>query len=65
MKTTGTPEQRKAGGRIFRWPLLLGVLTAVGLVVALVGDDIWDALSWLTLTTPIAAALWGIVRPQP
>ena len=38
--------------QIFAFPLLLGVLTTVGLVAALVGDGIWDGLSWLTLGFP-------------
>ena len=44
---------------IFRVPLLLGVATAVGLVSALVGDGAWDALSWLALAAPLAAAAWA------
>lgn len=35
--------------RIFRWPLLLGAVSVLGLIGALVGDEAWDALSWLCL----------------
>ena len=38
-------RQRHTMGEIFRWPLLLGGLTVVGLASALFGDDGWDALS--------------------
>jgi hypothetical protein len=38
---------------IFRWPLLIAVLTAIGLLSALVGDDGWDALSWALLAVPV------------
>ena len=35
--------------RIFRWPLLIGIISIVGLVSALVGDGWYDVLSWLCL----------------
>lgn len=35
--------------RIFRWPLLIGIMSVVGLVSALVGDGWYDALSWVCL----------------
>lgn len=38
---------------IFAAPLVLAVITGVGLITALVGDDLWDVLSWLTLGLPI------------
>ena len=44
--------------QIFAVPLALAVLTAVGLVSALVGDGIWDAASWLMLGVPAAVSLW-------
>jgi hypothetical protein len=43
---------------IFAAPALLGVLTAAGLMSALLGDDVWDALSWLMLAAPIAVTAW-------
>jgi len=43
---------------IFAVPAALGVLTAAGLMSALLGDDLWDALSWLMLAAPIAVAVW-------
>lgn len=45
--------------QVFRWPLVLGLLTCVGLISALVADGIWDGLSWLLLLIPVAI---GIVR---
>jgi hypothetical protein len=48
--------------QIFAVPMLLGVLTTVGLFAALVGDGIWDALSWLTLGVPIAVCLYCLAR---
>jgi hypothetical protein len=40
--------------RVFGPPLLLAVVSAIGLLSALLGDGIWDVLSWLALGTPIA-----------
>lgn len=39
-------------------PVLLGILTAVGLLAALLGDGVWDALSALALGVPVAATIW-------
>jgi len=35
--------------RIFRWPLLIGVVSVIGLLAALVGDGWYDVLSWFCL----------------
>lgn len=42
---------------VWTWPLVLGALTLVGLLAALLGDGAWDAVSWLALGAPVAAAL--------
>jgi len=34
---------------VWRWPLVLAALTAVGLTSALLADGLYDAVSWLTL----------------
>lgn len=38
---------------IWRWPLILGVASAVGLLSALIGDDAYDVLSWCLLALPL------------
>ena len=38
--------RRQTNWRIFRWPLVIGVASLVGLVSALIGDGWYDALSW-------------------
>jgi hypothetical protein len=48
--------------RVLSAPLALAVLSAVGLVSALLGDGFWDVLSWCALTLPIAAAAWYLLR---
>jgi hypothetical protein len=51
--------------QIFRWPLLLGLASAVGLLAALVGDGAWDVLSWVLLAAPVVLCLRGLRRRSP
>jgi 4-hydroxybenzoate polyprenyltransferase len=53
-----------AKGRIRIWtaPIVLGVLTAVGLVAALLSDSVGDVLAWVTLAAPVAVVLWYAPR---
>jgi uncharacterized iron-regulated membrane protein len=46
-------RQRGTDGPLWRMPVVLAVTIGVGLVSALLGDGIWDALSWLCLAAPI------------
>jgi hypothetical protein len=43
---------------IFAVPALLALVTAIGLVSALLGDGIWDLASWMLLGIPVAFAIW-------
>jgi len=40
--------------RLWGWPLALGVLTASGLLSALLSEGWGDVWSWLALGTPLA-----------
>jgi hypothetical protein len=44
-------------------PVLLGVLTAAGLVAGLLGDGWWDAVAVAGLGMPVAVGLWHIFKP--
>ena len=46
-------------------PILLAILTAIGLVAALLGDGIWDLVSSLTLGAPVAVGAWYGLRRTP
>lgn len=46
---------RRTLRQIFAAPLALAAVTAGGLVAALIGDGVWDALSWIMLGVPLAA----------
>jgi hypothetical protein len=58
-----------AARALWGWPIVLGVLTAVGLVAALLADGGWDLFSGLALAAPLAVAWWaprrrgGAVKP--
>lgn len=46
---------------IFRWPLLLAALSLFGLIAALVGDEWYNLLSWISLGIPLLllGVVWG------
>jgi len=49
--------------KVWGAPIVFGVLTTVGLISALLGDGVWDALSAVTLGIPVAACAWyGLKR---
>lgn len=50
--------------QIWRMPLALGLFTAFGLGAALLGDGIWDVLSWVALAIPALVIIWHIARSQ-
>lgn len=43
----------------FAMPALLALGTAIGLVAALTGDGVRDAIGWAGLGAPLAAILWA------
>lgn len=50
-------------GRLWGWPIALGMLTASGLVSALVSEGWGDVWSWVALGVPVAVMVWfGLVR---
>ena len=54
----------KRGGRspwaIFAVPMVIAAVSIIGLVSALTGDGIRDALSWVALAVPVAAVGWAM-----
>ncbi|SLM48600.1 conserved protein of unknown function [Nitrospira japonica] len=43
-------------------PIVLAALSAIGLLSALLADGIWDVLSWVTLSSPLAVMVWSMAR---
>jgi hypothetical protein len=48
--------------QIWSAPIALGIVSAVGLITALLTDGVWDAVSWLTLAAPVAVSARGLWR---
>jgi hypothetical protein len=48
--------------KLWGMPILLGLLTTIGLISALLGDGIWDILSAFALGIPVVAGLWYGLR---
>jgi len=48
--------------QIFALPILIGILSTVGLIAALVGDGWWDGLSWASLSFPVLLYLFFTIR---
>ena len=58
-------RQPRATLRIFAVPALLAVLGLAGLLAALLGDGLWDAVSWLALGGLVATSLvFALRRPR-
>ncbi len=43
-------------------PALIAAISATGLVLALLGDGVMDALAWLCLSLPLLAVLAALAR---
>lgn len=50
--------------KVWGLPIIIGILSAIGLVSALTGDGFYDLLSWLTLGIPVVLAVWDLIKPK-
>ena len=50
--------------KVWLAPVILGLLSGIGLISALTGDDIWDFVSWLTLGIPVAITIWYLQKSR-
>jgi len=48
--------------RIWLWPVVIAVVSTLGLIAGLVSEGAGDWLSWLALTTPVVIGLHGLSR---
>lgn len=48
--------------RMWGAPIVLAILTLIGLISALVGDGVWDHVSALALGVPVLLCLWFGLR---
>lgn len=51
--------------QIWGAPIVLAILTTVGLISALLGDGVWDALSAVTLGIVCLIGAWYCLRRRP
>ena len=63
--TSLRPSTDRARLRLWGWPIALGILSATGLVSALVSDTWGDWWSWIALGLPTAAMAWYGLRRGP
>lgn len=54
----------KLSRSVWRVPSLLAVLTAFGLLAALLGTGGWRWAAWAALVVPVAVGLWFAMRPR-
>ena len=51
--------------QIWGAPIVLSILTTIGLISALLGDGVWDALSAITLGIVCLVGAWYCLRRAP
>lgn len=51
--------------QIWGAPIVLAILTTIGLISALLGDGVWDALSAVTLGIVCLVGAWYCLRRRP
>jgi hypothetical protein len=57
--------QRQSLRATFLAPLVIAIVSTAGLISALVGDGVWDVVSWVGLSVPVAVMVWYVwVRPR-
>jgi hypothetical protein len=54
---TRSQRARRSFWQVFGAPIMLGLVSTIGLIAALVGNGFYDALSWITLSIPVAVIL--------
>lgn len=47
--------------QIWGMPVLLGAISLVGLLSALLGDGVWDVVSWVALSLPNGMIAWHVM----
>lgn len=60
--TTKSKTPTRSLWTVFTAPLVIGVLSLIGLVSALAGDGLADWLSWAALAVPVLAVAWAMRR---
>jgi hypothetical protein len=45
--------------KVYGAPCIMAAITAYGLLSALLGDGLWDELSWIALAIPLVVIAWS------
>jgi hypothetical protein len=48
--------------KVFEIPIVIALLSAAGLFAALLGDGVWDGLSWIGLGVPAVIGVRGLLK---
>ena len=48
--------------KVYGLPVLLAVVTFGGLLLALLGDGVWNVASWCALSIPLVVIAWKFVQ---
>lgn len=59
------PEATKPSSgfrKIYGHAAVIAAITLLGLLSALLGDNVWDGLSWIALAIPLAIITWKYSR---
>ena len=48
--------------KVFSVPLAIGIVSATGLFAALLGEGVWDTLSWIGLGIPVWISVRGLLK---
>ncbi|MFJ2367539.1 hypothetical protein ACIPIN_28270 [Pseudomonas sp. NPDC087697] len=48
--------------KVFEIPIVIALLSAAGLFAALLGDGVWDGLSWIGLGVPAMIGVRGLLK---
>jgi hypothetical protein len=49
---------------IYSTPILLVLVTSIGLLSGVLGDGVWDAVSWIGLSIPVAVIMRFVLYPR-
>jgi hypothetical protein len=58
------PNPRRSTAQIFLLPAIISLVIAFGLVSALLGDGVWDVLSWLALAVPAITIVGFLLKSR-
>jgi len=50
--------------KVYGAAIIIAVITIYGLLSALFGDGLWDEVSWVALSIPLAIIVWNYSRAK-